>query len=103
MLQQASELTHGELHQEFSELAFFQALRECLSTCGYTDFSWRDLYAPTSKRLRHQLSAIINLAKFREEQIKVYGELNEPVRYCVTTVMLLVKPLFYLRSLTHRG
>jgi Nuf2 family len=45
----------------------------------YPNFSLRDLHAPDAKRLRHQLSAVINFAKFREEQLKFYAELNEPV------------------------
>ena len=51
-----------------------------MTMAGYASFSWRDLHCPTPKRLRYQLSAIINLAKYREEQLRVYAELNEPVR-----------------------
>lgn len=51
-----------------------------LETAGYTNFSWRDLHAPTAKRLRYQLSAIINLAKFRDDFIWVLEGLNEQVR-----------------------
>lgn len=56
------------------------------------DFGWKDLHAPTAKRFRCQLSAAINMAKFREDQLKLYAELNEPVSrfYCVTNVFGLV-------------
>ena len=77
----ATALPFPELHaqENFNELAFFEALRNLFVVCGYHEFSWRDLYAPEPKRLRHQLSAILNLAKFREEQLKLYAALNEPV------------------------
>ena len=79
MVDKAQAMPYEHLHEDFGDLKFFLALRDLLQTCGYNAFSWRDLYAPTFKRLRLQLSAIINLAKFREEQLKVYAELNEPV------------------------
>jgi len=72
-------LPYPELHQEWSELHFYTALRDMLENCGYNNFSWRDLYAPTKKRYQTQLSAILNLAKFREEQLELYGALTEPV------------------------
>lgn len=76
------DIAHPDLHQtdNFTELAFFLEVRKLMETCGYYDFSWRDLHIPDPKRLRLQLSAILNLAKFREEQLKVYAELSEPVR-----------------------
>jgi kinetochore protein Nuf2 len=71
-------LKHPDLHDALTDVLFFKELRKLLATCGFYDFSWKDLHAPTSKRLRCQLSAIINLAKFREEQLHKYAELNEP-------------------------
>ena len=68
----------AELHDNFIDMLFFREMRKFMNTCGIVDFSWKDLHVPTSKRLRFQLSATINLAKFREEQLKVYAELNEP-------------------------
>ena len=73
-----SSVAYPDLHEDWIEVLFFLELRACMTTCGLYDFSWKDLHAPTSKRLRTQLSAIINMAKFREEQLKVYAELNEP-------------------------
>ena len=87
MLQRAGELkdTGGcsklhETKENFGDCPFFISLRDSISICGYDDFSWRDLQAPTAKRLRRQLSAIINLVKFQREQMNVYAELTEPVR-----------------------
>jgi hypothetical protein len=106
MLETASTLAYPELHaaENFTELQFFTELRKLLEICGYYDFSWRDLHVPESKRLRHQLSAILNLAKFREEQLKVYAELNEPVSTSLRreeSIMLhsVVSQFFLLHSI----
>ncbi|KAL3914608.1 MAG: hypothetical protein SGARI_000033 [Bacillariaceae sp.] len=53
-------------------------MRKLMKTCGVVDFSWKDLHYPTAKRLRCQLSALINFAKFREEQLPIFNEMNEP-------------------------
>jgi kinetochore protein Nuf2 len=78
MIEVASTQPYPELHQEFNELQFYTCLRDLMTMAGYASFSWRDIHCPTPKRLRYQLSAIINLAKYREEQLRVYAELNEP-------------------------
>lgn len=75
-----------EIHEDFTDMMFFNELRQCMHTCGIYDFSWRDLHLPVSKRFRCQLSAVINMAKFREEQLKVYAELNEPRAQCLMTL-----------------
>jgi kinetochore protein Nuf2 len=79
MKKKAASMPFPSLHQDFGEVKFFQALSKCLRMTGLPDFSLRDLHVPTAKRLRHQLSAVINFAKFREEQFKVYAELNKQV------------------------
>ena len=76
----------AELHENFVDVLFFQELRKLMKTCGVVDFSWKDLLVPTSKRLRCQLSATINMAKFREEQLKIYAELNEPRHQLLVTL-----------------
>lgn len=76
-------LDHPELHppESFMEMHFFIALRQLMAQCLYSEFSWRDLHAPTATRLRIQLSALINLVKYLEgEQLKIFNELNGPVR-----------------------
>ena len=47
-----------------------------METCGITDYSINDLTAPTAKRLRRQLSGIINFAKFREERLTLLADLT---------------------------
>lgn len=43
---------------------------------GVEDFGMKDLIRPEPARLRIILSAIINFAKFREEQLGLLDELN---------------------------
>ena len=71
------DLEYPVLHQEPGDLILFLSLRDLFDTCCYTQFSWKDLYHPNPKRLRCQLSAVLNLAKFREEQLKVYEDVTE--------------------------
>lgn len=87
-----SQLPHADqLHtpESTTELRYYTALRDLMESCGYDSFSWRDLYAPVRKRFQHQLSAVINLAKFREDQLQLYGELNENVS-CNTNKLRIV-------------
>jgi len=44
---------------------------------GIDDFSLKDLIRPEAPRLRIILSAIINFAKFREEQLGVFEDFNK--------------------------
>lgn len=76
----------AELHENFVDVLFFKEMRKLMYTCGIVDFSLKDIHVPTSKRLRCQLSATINMAKFREEQLKIYAELNEPRHQLLVTL-----------------
>lgn len=78
--EEAENLKFPSLHQDFGDVFFFRTLRQVLSAAGYHSFSLSDVHAPNPKRLRVQLSALINLAKFREEQLELLEQLNEPVR-----------------------
>jgi hypothetical protein len=80
MKERAKTMPHPSLHQDFGEVNFFLALRNFMTMIGFPNFSLRDLNVPTGKRLRIQLSAVINFAKFRDEQLKAYVKLSEPVR-----------------------
>ena len=71
-------LEFPELHDEsIPIMAFHKALSHLLTASGIKDFSMRDLYKPDPLRLRRNLSAIINFAKFREEKLIAYTELQE--------------------------
>lgn len=70
---------YPELHEDHMiDVLFFRELSKCMRVVGIHDFSWKDLYQPTPKRFRCQMSAILNMAKFREEQLRKYYELMEP-------------------------
>ncbi len=44
---------------------------------GIDDFSLKDLIRPEGPRLRIILSAVINFAKFREEQLAVFEDFSK--------------------------
>ena len=70
-------LNFPELHEDsIPELAYMRAADKMMKICGIMDFGLRDITNPNNKRLRRQLSGIINFAKFREERLQMYGELN---------------------------
>ena len=73
-----TEMDHPELHEtSIPTIAFLNTCERLLRTCGITDFSLKDLTAPTKQRLRSQISAIINFAKFREEQLPKYQNFTQ--------------------------
>ena len=81
LLDKVATLSHPELFQDgWNDVKFFLFLRQTMETSGIRDFSWRDLHQPTSQRTTWQLSALINMVKFREDQMKFYLELHKPVR-----------------------
>jgi kinetochore protein Nuf2 len=48
-----------------------------MTQVGVLDFCIRDLIKPESARVKKILSAIINFAKFREEQLPVFDKHTE--------------------------
>jgi len=81
ILQQVAK--YPQVHEDFESVKFFLEIKKCMEMCCIYDFGWKDLYTPTAKRFRIQLSAAINMAKYREDQLKLYAELNEPVSLCI--------------------
>ncbi|KAG7399989.1 kinetochore-associated Ndc80 complex subunit nuf2 [Phytophthora boehmeriae] len=70
-------LGYPELHSEsVPELTFYRTAQRLLAACGVDDFGLRDVLHPTPKRVRRQLSALINFAKFREERMAVFSEIT---------------------------
>ncbi|EGZ05386.1 hypothetical protein PHYSODRAFT_534042 [Phytophthora sojae] len=70
-------LSFPELHAEsVPELTFYRTAQRLLAACGVDDFGLRDVLHPTPKRVRRQLSALINFAKFREERLAAFGEVT---------------------------
>lgn len=63
-----SALDHPDLYADaLPEAKFFCLLSTLMRTCGYHDFGFRDLAAPQARRLKRQLSALINFLKYRED------------------------------------
>ncbi|KAA6429433.1 MAG: kinetochore Nuf2, partial [Trebouxia sp. A1-2] len=76
-------LEYPELHDEsIPTLAFIKSLNRLLVAAGIKDFNMQqDLYKPDSNRLRRNLSGIINFAKFREEKLVPYTDMQESVEH----------------------
>jgi kinetochore protein Nuf2 len=63
-------IEYPELHeQSFPKLVMMGSLIKVMRTAQIMDFSLQDMIKPTSKRLKNQLSALINFAKFRAHSI----------------------------------
>ena len=64
-----NQFTHPELYLDaLPEIKFFCLLSKLMKICGNGDnFGFKDLQAPTSKRFKRQLSAIINFLKYKED------------------------------------
>lgn len=59
---------YNQLYAEaLPEIKFFCLLSKLMTICGNPDFGFKDLQAPTGKRLKRQLSAVINFLKFKED------------------------------------
>jgi len=54
-------------NETYTILKLYMICKDFMSICGIpgSDFTLRDLFAPTHKRFKHQLSAMINFFKFR--------------------------------------
>lgn len=79
-------LDFPELHDEsIPAMAFVRSLTRLITASGVRDFSLRDLHKPEAPRLKRNLSAIINFAKFREEKLAAYTELQEEFEGLVST------------------
>ena len=69
---------HGPPARRGPRPAHFPARsRKLLSTAGIADFTITDLANPDPRRLRVNLSALINFAKFREEKLVTYVEFTK--------------------------
>lgn len=70
-------LSYPELHEySVGQLNFHRNLQKLLEACGYHEFSMKDYLKPEYARTRKILSAIINFAKFREERLVTFLELQ---------------------------
>lgn len=70
-------LEYPDLHMDsISLISFYRTILRLMIEVGVEDFSLRDLIRPEGTRLRLILSAVINFAKFREEQLAVFEEFS---------------------------
>ncbi|KAG2444243.1 hypothetical protein HXX76_001000 [Chlamydomonas incerta] len=66
-----------ELHDEsIPTTNFFRHLTRLMLICGVKDFNLNDLFKPDPARLRRNLCALINFAKFRDEKVALVDELE---------------------------
>lgn len=56
-------------------------LQKLFRICGYDEFGLRDLAVPTGRRLRKQLSALINFMKYREDMKHLLDTVMDEVRF----------------------
>ncbi|KAL7434502.1 hypothetical protein ACHAXM_004094 [Skeletonema potamos] len=77
------------------EIKFFILLTKLMTICGNTDFGFKDLQLPQSKRFKLQLSAVINFLKFKEdmqhlveqgqdEREELFAAMDEVTAQCAT-------------------
>lgn len=72
-----SQLNYPELHEDsIPQINSFRACQKMMEVCSIADFSLKDFMAPTAKRVRRQLSGIINFAKFRMERLGLLHDLT---------------------------
>ena len=72
-LDAADVLEFPELYEDaIGNLKFTRRLFDLMRRCGVPDFTLRDLTKPEYTRTRRNVSAVINFAKFREEQVAKY-------------------------------
>ena len=72
-------LANPELHEEsLTELTTLKAALALIRHAHVMDVSIGDLTAPTAKRVRLILSALINLVRWREDKMEGYSQLTQP-------------------------
>lgn len=70
-------LNYPELHDDsVPRLNSYRACGKMMELCGIQDFTIKDFIVPTAKRVRRQLSGIINFAKFRGEKQNILSDLS---------------------------
>lgn len=65
-----------------------------MTEVGIDDFSLRDVLKPEPPRVRRILSAVINFAKFREEQMAIYDQYTQK-SVCHILLLLLFSEVTY--------
>lgn len=77
-------MEYPSIHEESPAIFhFMRAVFEMLWLAQYSDFNMHDLIAPTGSRFRWQLSAMLNLAKFKQSRLHIYDALASGEDDCV--------------------
>ncbi len=80
LVERKDRLTHPTIYDDaLPEAKFYCLLSKQLRICGCRDFGFRDLACPQPKRLRRQLSALINFLKYREDMGHLEAQALEEV------------------------
>lgn len=74
-----------ELHDEsIPVMGLYMKTQQLLRASGIREFGLKDLYKPEAQIVKRNLSAVINFAKYREEKLLAYTELQEEYEGLVT-------------------
>jgi len=74
-------LQHAEIFDEALDvITIFKLARQLAKLNGIEDFNLRDLWEPSSKRLRLILSGMINFCRYKEAQVILLTSLKEDVQ-----------------------
>ena len=69
-------LEFPELYEDaIPNVLFLSRLQELMLKIGVEDFSFKDVWKPEYTRTRRNMSALINFAKFREEQLIEFADI----------------------------
>eukprot|EP00929_Paragymnodinium_shiwhaense_P015962 TRINITY_DN124061_c0_g1_i1.p1 TRINITY_DN124061_c0_g1~~TRINITY_DN124061_c0_g1_i1.p1 ORF type:complete len:502 (+),score=196.69 TRINITY_DN124061_c0_g1_i1:83-1588(+) len=84
-------LQHAEIYDEAMDvLIIFKLSRQLAFVNGLDDFSWKDVWEPSAKRLRAVLSGFVNFCRYKEAQTFMITSLKEDVQALDTQRLDLV-------------
>ena len=76
-------MEYPEMHEDsIVTMQFNKALMALMRGSGIHDFTLKDIHKPEYTRTRRNLSALINFAKFREEKLTFFNEMQEQSEVC---------------------
>lgn len=70
-------------------ILFIQLLVEIMSASGVCDFNLKDVFKPTYDRTRRNISAIINLGKYREEKVLLFTSHSEKINSIMQKIVAI--------------
>jgi len=74
-------LPYAEIYDEAVDgLSVFKLSRQLATINGIDDFAWKDIWEPSTKRLRVLLSGIINFCRYKESQTIFITEMKEELQ-----------------------